>query len=161
MEKVHPFEPVYDKNSKILILGTLPSIESVKQGFYYMHPQNRFWKVLSSIYQVDVYHAGVEEKKAFILGHHLALYDVISMCSIEMSSDASIRNVKFTNIKAILEKSEIDWILLNGKKAYHLFIQEYPEYKDISMCLPSTSAANARLSLVELTESWKRALLKL
>ncbi|MDE7161659.1 MAG: DNA-deoxyinosine glycosylase [Anaeroplasmataceae bacterium] len=159
MKKIHPFEPIYDSNSQILILGTLPSVESVKQGFYYMHPQNRFWKILSKIYSKDAYHMSIEEKKEFLLEHQIALYDVVAQCSIELSSDASIQNVRYTDIKMLIQKTSISRILLNGTKAYQLFLKAYPEYKDMAICLPSTSSANAKIQLEELTEHWKQALL--
>ncbi len=102
MEKQHPFMPIYNAASEILILGSLPSVESVKRGFYYMHPENRFWKVLSRIYEEDAYHMSIEEKSLFILKHHLALYDIIYSCTIKNSSDSSITNPICTNIKEVL-----------------------------------------------------------
>lgn len=158
MIKTHPFQPVYDKTSKVLILGTLPSIESVKQGFYYMHPQNRFWKMLSAIYHMDLYTASIEEKKEFLLKHSIALYDIIQSCEIQKSSDASIRNVSCTDLENILKESQIQLVLLNGKTAYEHFLKSYPQYKDIARCVPSTSSANARISLEELIELWKKYL---
>ncbi len=159
MEKEHPFPPLYDAQSRILILGTLPSIESTKQGFYYMHPQNRFWKLLSRIYKEDVYHMNIEEKKAFLLKHHLALYDVIQSCEITNSSDASIKNPIGTNIAALLKKMpQLYRIILNGKTAYRFFIKKYPNLKEYSICLPSTSSANASVSLDELEKIWSKPL---
>ncbi|MDE5546529.1 MAG: DNA-deoxyinosine glycosylase [Anaeroplasmataceae bacterium] len=158
MKKEHPFSPVYDKKSQILILGSLPSIVSVERGFYYMHPQNRFWKVLSRIYKEDVYNKDVEAKTRFILKHHLALYDVVASCDIKNSSDASIENVVCTDIKDILLQAPIQKILLNGNKAYSLFCKAYPNLKDMAIYLPSTSSANARISLEELTSVWEEAL---
>ena len=141
MEKQHPFMPIYNAASEILILGSLPSVESVKRGFYYMHPENRFWKVLSRIYEEDAYHMSIEDKSLFILKHHLALYDIIC-----------------TNIKEVLRGMNTKKILLNGKTAYQIFIKQYPELKEIAICLPSTSSANARVSLDALTLIWKEAL---
>lgn len=158
MKKNHPFEPVFDKTSKILILGTMPSIASVQQGFYYMHPQNRFWKILSKVYEIDVYNASLEEKKQFLIMHHLAVYDVVSSCYIDQSKDDSIKDVKYADIRSILNQSCIERILLNGKKAYQLFLKKYPEYKNISYCLPSTSPANAQIHLDELVRIWQDAL---
>ena len=160
MKKIHPFEAVYSSDSKILILGSLPSVESVKQGFYYMHPMNRFWKMLSIIFQDDSYSMGIEQKREFILRHHLALFDVIASCDIKQSSDASIRNVSYTNIKEIIKQSHISKILLNGKTAYQLFLKEYPEYKDIAFCMPSTSSANAKVKIEKLVQVWRAALLE-
>lgn len=158
MEKQHPFMPIYNAASEILILGSLPSIESVKRGFYYMHPENRFWKVLSRIYEEDAYHMSIEEKSLFILKHHLALYDIIYSCTIKNSSDSSITNPICTNIKEVLRGMNTKKILLNGKTAYQIFIKQYPELKEIAICLPSTSSANARVSLDALTLIWKEAL---
>lgn len=158
MEKQHPFMPVYRKESEVLILGSLPSVESVKRGFYYMHPENRFWKVLSKIYEEDAYRMSVEEKINFILKHRLALYDVIYSCTIRNSSDASISHPICTNISGLIQKMNLKKILLNGKKAYQIFIKQYPELMNFAVCLPSTSSANARVSLEELTRIWKEAL---
>ncbi len=158
MEKQHPFMPIYNADSEILILGSLPSIESVKRGFYYMHPENRFWKVLSRIYEEDAYHMSIEDKSLFILKHHLALYDIIYSCTIKNSSDSSITNPICTNIKEVLRGMNTKKILLNGKTAYQIFIKQYPELKEIAICLPSTSSANARVSLDALTLIWKEAL---
>ncbi|MCM1130703.1 MAG: DNA-deoxyinosine glycosylase [Roseburia sp.] len=160
MKKVHPFSPVYNQWSHILILGSLPSIASVERGFYYMHPQNRFWKVLSKIYEEDAYSMDIQGKTDFILKHHLALYDVVFFCDIKNSSDASIENVVCTDIEEILKDSSIERILLNGNKAYTLFCKAYPQLKDIALPLPSTSSANARVSLDELSRVWEDALLK-
>ena len=158
MKKNHPFEPVFDSASKILILGTMPSIASVQQGFYYMHPQNRFWKILSKIYETDVYNASLEEKKHFLIMHHLAVYDVVSSCDIDQSKDDSIKDVEYADIRSILNQSCIEKILLNGKKAYQLFLKKYPEYNNIAYCLPSTSPANAQIHLDELVRIWQDAL---
>ena len=160
MKKQHPFSPVYNNHSQILILGSLPSIVSVERGFYYMHPQNRFWKVLERIYKEDVYSKGILEKKDFILKYHLALYDVVASCDIKNSSDASIENVAYTNIEDILKQAPIQKILFNGKKAYTLFCKAYPSLIHMAISLPSTSSANAQISLEELTSIWEEALLK-
>lgn len=159
MKKIHPFVPVYNKFSKILILGSLPSIVSVERGFYYMHPQNRFWKVLSNIYKEDAYSMDIEDKTDFILKHHLALYDVIQSCTIDQSKDASIEDVICNDVKSILKNSHIEKIILNGSKASALFLKAYPDLKNIAIGLPSTSSANAKLSLEELTILWEEALL--
>ena len=158
MKKIHPFSPVYDGKSEVLILGSLPSIVSVERGFYYMHPQNRFWKVLSKIFGEDIYSKDIEAKTSFILKHHLALYDVVASCDIKNSSDASIENVICTDIRDILLQASIKKIILNGNTAYTLFCKAYPNLKDMAICLPSTSSANARISLEELTRVWEEAL---
>lgn len=149
---------MYNQYSHILILGSLPSVVSVERGFYYMHPQNRFWKVLSRIYKEDAYSMNIQEKTNFILKHRLALYDVVASCDIKNSSDASIENVVCTDLEEILKSSEIHRILLNGNKAYTLFCKAYPNLKDMAIPLPSTSSANARVSLDELSRIWEDAL---
>ena len=158
MKKTHPFSPVYNQYSQILILGSLPSVVSVERGFYYMHPQNRFWKVLSRIYEEDANSMNIEDKTNFVLKHHLALYDVVAVCDIKNSSDASIENVVCTDLEEILKNSDIHRILLNGNKAYTLFCKAYPKLKDMAIALPSTSSANARISLDELSRVWEDAL---
>ncbi|MDE5856465.1 MAG: DNA-deoxyinosine glycosylase [Anaeroplasmataceae bacterium] len=160
MKKTHPFSPVYNQYSHILILGSLPSVVSVERGFYYMHPQNRFWKVLSRIYEEDAYSMNIEDKTNFILKHHLALYDVVASCDIKNSSDASIENVVCTDLEEILKNSDIHRILLNGNKAYTLFCKAYPHLKDMAISMPSTSSANAKVSLDELSRVWEEALRK-
>lgn len=152
----HPIEPVYDKNSKILILGSFPSVKSREAGFFYGHPQNRFWKVLSAVCGGKV-PVTIEEKKAFLLQNHIAVWDVIRSCDIEGSSDSSIRNVMANDLSRILEKADIRQIYVNGKKAEQLY-QKYifPETKRNAVCLPSTSPANAAWNLEKLTAEWKR-----
>lgn len=152
----HPIEPVYDKNSRILILGSFPSVKSREAGFFYGHPQNRFWKVLSSIYGCEV-PVTIEEKKTFLHENHIAVWDVIRSCDIEGSSDSSIKNVVVNDLGRILNCADIRQIYVNGKKAQQLY-QKYifPEIKREAVCLPSTSPANAGWSLEKLTAEWKR-----
>ena len=116
----HEFGPVYDKNSKILILGSLPSVKSRQQQFYYGHPQNRFWKVLSAALGESI-GGSIDEKKRIMLKNHIALWDVIQSCDIIGSSDSSIKNVKENDISVILDAADIKAIFLNGAKAYELF----------------------------------------
>ena len=118
----HTFGPVFDADSEILILGSLPSVQSRAQQFYYGHPQNRFWKVLAAVYQNPV-PVSIEEKKAFLQKNHVALWDVIASCDIVGSSDSSIKNVKENDINVILKSAAIKVIYLNGGKAYELFIK--------------------------------------
>lgn len=158
MIKEHPFKPIYNESSKILILGSMPSVRSVEQGFYYMHPQNRFWKILSNIYHEDAYSLDVNQKIKFILDHHLALFDVIQYCQVEASSDATIKSAVVQDLTTIMKTASIQKIILNGKKAYELFSKNYPQYLDIAYCLPSTSPANAAYSLENLTELWRECI---
>lgn len=150
----HELAPVYDKNSKILILGSLPSVKSREQGFYYGHPRNRFWKVLSAVLGVDEPQS-IGEKKAMLLSHGIALYDVIEQCEIAGSSDASIRNVTPADIRAIAQASRLRVVFTNGRTAGKLYRKYQAQTVALPMTeLPSTSPANAAFSLEKLTELW-------
>ena len=151
---VHSFEPVYDKASEILILGTLPSVKSRENNFYYGHKQNRFWKVLATLLKEPVPDT-IEEKKAMLLAHRIALWDVIQSCDIKGSSDSSIKNVQPTDIGMILEKTNITRIYANGNKAGQLYKRYQFAVTGIdALVLPSTSPANAAWSLERLCKAW-------
>lgn len=151
---VHSFEPVYDKASEILILGTLPSVKSRENNFYYGHKQNRFWKVLAALLKEPLPDT-IEEKKAMLLAHRIALWDVIQSCDIKGSSDSSIKNVQPTDIGMILEKTNVTQIYANGNKAGQLYQRyQYPVTGRKATVLPSTSPANAAWSLKRLCEAW-------
>ena len=155
---VHSFEPVYDKDSEILILGTLPSVKSKENNFYYGHKQNRFWKVLATLLKEPVPET-IEEKKAMLLAHRIALWDVIQSCDIKGSSDSSIKNVQPTDIGMILEKTNMTQIYANGNKAGQLYKRyQFPITGIEATVLPSTSPANAAWSLARLCEAWKTIL---
>ena len=155
---VHSFEPVYDKASEILILGTLPSVKSRENNFYYGHKQNRFWKVLATLLKEPVPDT-IEEKKAMLLAHRIAMWDVIQSCDIKGSSDSSIKNVQPTDIGMILEKTNITRIYANGNKAGQLYKRyQFPITGIEATVLPSTSPANAAWSLARLCEAWKTIL---
>ena len=155
---VHSFEPVYDKDSEILILGTLPSVKSRENNFYYGHKQNRFWKVLATLLKEPVPET-IEEKKAMLLAHRVALWDVIQSCDIKGSSDSSIKNVHPTDIGMILEKTNMTQIYANGNKAGQLYKRyQFPVTGIEATVLPSTSPANAAWSLARLCEAWKTIL---
>lgn len=151
----HIFEPVFDSQSRVLILGTFPSVKSRENKFYYGHPQNRFWKVLSAIFECSL-PVTIDEKKAMLLTHHVAIWDVIASCDITGSSDSSIKNVVPTDLSVILDNSNINKIYANGKTAEKLYgrYQESMTGKKI-IGLPSTSPANAGYSLERLIEGWK------
>lgn len=151
----HPFEPVYDKNSRILILGSFPSVKSRENLFYYGNPQNRFWRVMSEIYNDDLPDTN-EEKKRFLLKHNVALWDVVKSCEIKASSDSSIKNVKPNDINIIVSASKIDAVFANGKTAQILY-EKYIKSKTGKeiILLPSTSPANAAYSKERLVECWK------
>lgn len=150
----HPFGPLYNQHSRILILGSFPSVRSREQQFFYGHPQNRFWKVIAALYGQET-PATIPEKKELILGHGLALWDSIASCVITGSSDASIRDVRANNLRIILDSSPIERIFCNGRKSYEMY-QKYIQ-NDIqreAVCLPSTSPANAQFSLDRLIAAW-------
>ena len=151
---IHPIQPVYDKDSEVLILGSFPSVKSREEGFFYGHPQNRFWKVTASVFDEEPPRT-TEKKKDFLIRNHIALWDVIGSCDIDGSSDSSIRNVKVNDISKILTTADIKAIYLNGKKAYHLY-QQYmePTINREGICLPSTSPANAAWRLERLKQAW-------
>ena len=154
MERVfHEFGPFYNCDSKILILGSFPSVKSREVNFYYGHPQNRFWKVLANIFEDDI-PLTIEDKKAFLTKHHIALWDSIASCVIQGSSDASIQNVEVNNIQEIIGKTKIQTIVLNGKAASKYFVKPAIFDGEIFV-LPSTSAANASYTLDKLIEKWK------
>ena len=151
---IHPFPPLYDKDSQILILGSFPSVKSREQLFFYGHPQNRFWKVIAAVFGEDV-PSGIPEKKAFLYRHHIALWDVIQSCDIRGSSDASITNVVPNDLSPIFENAEIRKILVNGKTA-EKYYQKYlePVTKRKAICMPSTSPANAAWNIERLVQAW-------
>jgi len=150
--QIHNIEPVFDKNSKILILGSFPSVKSREQQFFYGHPQNRFWKVISSLTNEELPKT-VEEKKSLLLRNNIAVWDVIKSCDIEGSSDSSITNVVPNDIYRILNNSNIKSIYANGDKSYKLF-KKYFKNLEVTK-LPSTSPANAQYLLERLIEEWK------
>ena len=152
---VHPIAPVFDKDSKVLILGSFPSVKSREEGFFYGHPQNRFWKVTSKVFG-DELPVTIDEKKAFLIRNHIAVWDVIGSCEIEGSSDSSIRDVTVNDLSVILGTADIRSIFLNGKKAEQYYMKYiFPALKRDVVCLPSTSPANAAWSLDKLTDAWK------
>ena len=151
---VHPFPPTWDEHSEILILGSFPSVKSREMAFFYGHPQNRFWRLVAALYE-DAAPQTVEERRAFLLRHHIALWDVIASCSIVGSSDSSIRDTVPNDIRPILVGAPIRGIFTNGQTAFRLY-QKYllPEIGREAVCLPSTSPANAAWSFDRLTEAW-------
>lgn len=153
------FAPVCDENSRVLILGTAPSRMSREVGFYYGHPQNRFWKMLAAVTEEDVPQT-IEEKKALLIRNHIALHDVIHSCDIIGSSDSSIRNVEPAELGKILSVTGDIPILCNGGTSYKLFVKHQEKRLGIqARQMPSTSPANAAWKLDMLVEAWKEALL--
>lgn len=155
METVqHPFPPLYDTNSEILILGSFPSVKSRAQKFFYGHPQNRFWRVSAAVFQDSVPET-IAEKIAFLLRNHIALWDVIGQCEIKGSSDSSIRNVIPNDLSPILQHAAIRRIYVNGGTAAKYY-QKYqlPLTGIPAVQLPSTSPANAAWTLPKLIAAW-------
>ncbi|MBC5688742.1 DNA-deoxyinosine glycosylase [Mediterraneibacter sp. NSJ-55] len=151
----HEFSPVFNEQSRILILGTFPSVKSREQKFYYGHPQNRFWKVIARLVNAEV-PLTIAEKKTLLLDNKIAVWDVIESCEITGSSDSSIKNVRPADLRMILERAPIQKIYANGstaKKLYDRYSLEKTGKEIIG--LPSTSPANAAYSLERLLEYWK------
>ena len=150
----HPFGPLYNDSSKVLILGSFPSVKSREQNFFYGHPQNRFWRVIASVFDQPVPQS-IEEKKQLILSSGLALWDSIASCEITGSSDSSIRNAQPNDLGIILNNCNIERIYCNGRKSYELY-QKYikPQTGRAAVCLPSTSPANAQWTLEKLIREW-------
>ena len=150
----HTFEPIYDENSRILILGSFPSVKSRENQFYYGHPQNRFWKVIAHVTGNKMPET-IEEKKGMLIENGIAIWDVIHSCSIMGSSDTSIKDVVVNDFTEILSKSKITKIYVNGTKAYELY-HKYAEKKTgmKAIKLPSTSPANAAWNLERLYKAW-------
>ncbi len=150
----HPIKPVFDENSKILILGSFPSQRSREQMFFYGHPQNRFWQVISAVLGKTTPRT-VTEKRKFLLSNGIAVWDVIASCEISGSSDSSIKNVVANDLSEILSTANIRQIFVNGKTAekyYNKYIQN--NIKRTAVCLPSTSPANAAWSIEKLNLAW-------
>ena len=153
---LHNISPVYDENSAVLILGSFPSVKSRKEGFFYGHPQNRFWKVLSAVFNEPCPET-VPEKKELLLRHNIALWDVIASCDIEGSSDASITNVVPNDISDIIAASSIKAVFLNGKTAEKLYKKYIADSVTLpAVCLPSTSPANAQWTTERLVGEWRK-----
>ena len=154
----HTFEPVWNENSTVLILGSFPSVKSREEGFYYGHPRNRFWKVLAAVKGEDE-PTSIDGKKEFLLRNRIAVWDVIASCEIKGSSDSSIRNVIVNDFSEILEKSKVSRIFANGKTTQRLY-KKYvlPDTEMPITALPSTSPANAAFSLEKLIDCYRREL---
>ena len=155
MTEVHPIPPVFDENSRILILGSFPSVKSREVGFFYGHPQNRFWTTLGHVLDGDIPHT-VDEKRAFLLSHGVALWDVIASCEIMGSSDASIKNAVANDLSVILEHAPIERIFTNGATAHKLYCRYLlPKTGIEATQLPSTSPANAAWIQPRLDAAWQ------
>lgn len=154
----HPFPPLYDENSKVLILGSFPSVKSREQMFFYGHPQNRFWRVIAAVTGEET-PVTIEEKSRLLHKNHIALWDVIATCDITGSSDSSIKNAIANDLTVILESADIKQIFVNGKTAekyYNKYIRDKTGRE--AVCLPSTSPANAGWKLEKLIVAWRAIL---
>ena len=149
MKVVHPLKPIYNSESKVLILGSFPSIKSRENSFYYAHPKNRFWTTLEKVFKEDIGSSNQYREK-FLLTHKIALFDVVYSCNITASSDSSIKDVIPNDIKKIVDESKIEAIFTTGTKAYSLYNKYL--FKDIgieAIKLPSPSPANCKRGIEE------------
>ena len=154
----HPFPPVVDEGCRILILGSFPSVKSRSDGFFYGHPQNRFWKMLANIFEEDL-PKDIAAKRALLLRHHIALWDVIAACDIAGSSDASVKNAIPVDITRVTNVARIERVICNGSLAYKLYHRHLESVVGVpAIALPSTSPANAACSFDQLVNIWKDAL---
>ena len=152
----HPFGAVYAPDSRILILGSFPSVKSREQNFFYGHSQNRFWRVAAAVFGDEV-PENIEDKKVFLLKNKIALWDVIASCEITGSADSSIKNAQVNDFSQIFSAAKIEKIFVNGKTAEKLYNKyAYPSVKIPCICLPSTSPANAAWSLERLIGEWSK-----
>jgi hypoxanthine-DNA glycosylase len=150
----HPFPPLYDENSRVLILGSFPSVKSREEMFFYGHPQNRFWRVISAVFECDVPKT-VEEKREMLLSHGVALWDVLASCEIEGSADSIIKNAEANDLSPIFSAAKIEKVFVNGRTAekyYNKYLKE--KLGREAVCLPATSPANAAWSQGRLAEAW-------
>ena len=158
MSQTHPFKPVFDKNSKILILGSFPSVVSRKLGFYYANPQNRFWRVLAGILNAPL-PTSTDEKINFLLAHRIAIYDAATSCKIKGSSDAKMTAVSPANLEPVFSGAHIAQVFSNGAKAHEIY-EKYLKTQILNATgkelikLPSTSSANANFSFERLVQEW-------
>ncbi len=154
MPEIHPINPVWDTNSKILILGSFPSVLSRKSHFFYGHPKNRFWKILANLSN-EKEPLTIDDKKSLLLNNKIAVWDVIKSCDIKGSADSSIQNVVSNDLDSILKNSEIKMIFTNGQTAYKLYQKHLFKKTNIEpILLPSSSPANAKYSLEDLINEW-------
>ena len=155
---IHPFDPIYDEDSRILILGTFPSVRSREVQFYYGHPRNRFWKTLAELLQTEI-PSTAEEKIRFLKTHHIALWDTCAACDIDGSADATIRRTVPNDIRPILKTADIRAIFCGGKTAGGLYEKHiFPQTGIPAIVLPSTSPANAACTDAMLIDAWSAIL---
>lgn len=152
---IHPIPPLFNENSKTLILGSFPSVKSREAAFFYGHPQNRFWPLIAAVLGEEKPN-NIEEKKELVLKNGIALWDVIASCEIEGSADSTIKNVTANDLSVIISNSKVNRIFVNGKTAEkHYMKYTFPKTGIKAICLPSTSPANAAWSFERLVDAWK------
>lgn len=151
----HELEPVFDAGSRVLILGTMPSPKSRERGFYYMHPQNRFWKMLCAVLNQPIPDS-VEGKRALCLANKIALWDVLASCEICGASDSSIKNAVPNRLETVFSVADIRAVFTTGKTAYNLYRRFFPHDKHEMICLPSTSPANRTITEAEMLEQYQK-----
>lgn len=157
----HPFEPVYDQNSRLLILGSFPSVKSRELGFYYSHPRNRFWKLIADLTGAAL-PVSIDAKRELLLEAGIALWDVCGECEISASADASIKRVAINNLSPIFATAKIEAVFTNGRTAHELYMKHlFPVWKISAVYLPSTSPANAAMNYDKLKSIWQNELYKL
>lgn len=155
---IHPLKPLYDENSKILILGSFPSVKTREYGFFYGHPQNRFWKIMEILFDEEL-SRDIEERREFLLRHNIAVYDSIYKCDIIGSSDASIKNVVPSDLEKIKESANIKRVFCNGGTSFKYYEKYHAKKLKIEAeKLPSTSPANARYRIDDLILYWSSIL---
>lgn len=150
---LHELEPLYDACSRVLILGTMPSPKSRELGFYYMHPQNRFWKMLSAVLK-EPFPTTAAERRRLCLRHGIALWDVLASCDIVGAADGSIKNAVPNDIGKLLAECSIETVFTTGKKAHALYKRFFPDLAE-DVCLPSTSPANRTISEDKMLEEYR------
>lgn len=154
----HEFPALYDRESRVLLLGSIPSPKSREMAFYYGHPQNRFWKVMAAVLGESVPET-IAQKKAMLKKHHVALWDVLDSCTIVGASDTSIEDPVVNNIKDLVKKSKVTHIFCTGATAHKLYQKLCAKDVGIdAVKLPSTSPANCAVSLEKLVEAYKKVL---
>ena len=149
----HEITPVFDERSRVLILGTMPSPKSREAGFYYMHPQNRFWRMLSAVLSEPL-PTSIKERREMCLRYNIALWDVLASCDIDGAADSSISNAVPNDIRGLMSKCPITAVFTTGKKAHALYRRFFPDLPD-DICLPSTSPANRTISEEEMRKEYK------
>lgn len=151
---VHPIPPFYDTESRVLVLGSFPSVKSRETGFFYGHPRNRYWSMIAAICGTET-PVTIEQKKAFLSTQHIAMWDTIRSCTITGSSDSSIRDVVPNDLDRILKTAPIRNIYCNGTTSYNLYMKYiYPRTGRPALKMPSTSPANAAWTLEKLIGAW-------